>query len=643
MRFLRIAAENYKGVKHLEVMLKELTFIIGPNRAGKTTVVDIPYDILIGTMSDGTSTDNIRPKDDFGNDANNDDIIREIDIEFDGTVSTVRKITRKKFVKDRQTGEIVFKGNEDSYEIDGFPYKKAEFKKWLEERMAAEDWNFCLNPQIYINKTQKSTVEGRKILQKSSGFDSSKFVSDYPEFKDIADALKGHSVDELKKVLNSRLKKAASEIQLATDSIKLIGELEDVRAEENPERKELEVELARFVKAQDDKTKKLSTLPKNEEDIPSLRQKQNSILAKANEELIALKAEKKQIASNVGIKMNETKADLHTMVKEFNTVRESIGIDTERLAELRKAYETVSTAIYPEGKDVCPSCGQKLPADKIEEAKEAFARQKKADMTNLSDQIDKVTKDIESKKNALKEIQMAYQSKKEMYQSFSDALTDVLAEIEKMPDLKTVDDVPEAKIVEEQIQKVLDIEQKREVLNNDLRHLADAIANTERRIREIDFGIELKKREAEADRKRLSDQQSSLKRAQDEYGKVMSQLDRLKEYSLMLNKYLEDYVNQFFTHFKFSLFDETQDGSVIETCRMVVNGIPYGNGLNHGDMILCEIDLAKGFQKMLGVNLPIFVDDSESLDEDRIPKLDNQLIIIRRTDDKGLVVTYGSD
>ena len=70
----------------------------------------------------------------------------------------------------------------------------------------------------------------------------------------------------------------------------------------------------------------------------------------------------------------------------------------------------------------------------------------------------------------------------------------------------------------------------------------------------------------------------------------------------------------------------------------MVNGTDYMNGLNHGDRILADIDLVTGFQRMNNLNIPVWVDDVESLDTDRIPEIDQQLIMLRVTEDKELVI-----
>ena len=71
----------------------------------------------------------------------------------------------------------------------------------------------------------------------------------------------------------------------------------------------------------------------------------------------------------------------------------------------------------------------------------------------------------------------------------------------------------------------------------------------------------------------------------------------------------------------------------METCKMICNGVNYFDGLNYSDKILCDIDLLRGLQALNGLNLPIFVDNSESINTTRLPNTEQQMIVLRVTDD----------
>lgn len=640
MKITEIRAKNYKGIEEIEVSLQSMTMFKGVNRAGKSTMADIISDILTGKLMDGSMPDHIRPMDEHVNDKNNDPIIRGIRIEIDGAVYDITKTTSKKFAKNRQTGELVFKGNEDSYEIDGFPMKKSEYQKWLAERGITEESLFCIVSKTFIAQMAKNTVTARKTLMRLSGYDPSDFAKKHPEYADVVTMLKGHAPDELKKKLNGDLKRAKATIDLCQSSIGMLKELSaDREIAESPEKAELEAEMARFQKCLDDKKQKLADLlADGSPDIQSLVDKQNEIVRKANESLMAQKAEEQNIIMNLQKFANEGELKLNGFKSEFAECKKQYEANCTAITDWQKKLAEIQNASY-DVQTKCPTCGQFLPAEEVAKTTQKLKAENRKAEDEAEKQIAMLEKQIKYLASKMRQLQTEYKAQKGEVDAAYGQIEEHKALV--FPNMKLIDDIPEAKALDDEIAKLKARQQNIDVLNKDIRSLEDSIFKFERRIKEIDFGAELKAREAEADKKRMEDQKAELAKAQAEYGAIMGTLDKLKDFSMMSNRYLEDHINSFFTHFQFALFGETQSGEAFETCQMLVDGIPYGNGLNHGDMILCEIDLAKGFQKMLGKDFPIIVDDSESLDEDRIPKLDNQLIVLRRTDDKELTVAYG--
>lgn len=101
---------------------------------------------------------------------------------------------------------------------------------------------------------------------------------------------------------------------------------------------------------------------------------------------------------------------------------------------------------------------------------------------------------------------------------------------------------------------------------------------------------------------------------------------------------LESKVNEYLEYCQVKFFRQLVNGDLEETCDFCVNGEPYARNLNHGAKILIETDVCKAFQKKYATTLPIIVDDSESVDNWKIPDMDRQLIILKRTDSKELTI-----
>ena len=115
-------------------------------------------------------------------------------------------------------------------------------------------------------------------------------------------------------------------------------------------------------------------------------------------------------------------------------------------------------------------------------------------------------------------------------------------------------------------------------------------------------------------------------------------LDLLEDFSRAKVNLLTDRVNRHFEIVRWQMFKPQINGGWEQVCNPLIGGTSYYSTLNHGNRILAEIDICRAFQKSAGVQVPIFVDDAESVDGWRIPQMDNQLIILKRTDDKALTI-----
>ena len=81
-----------------------------------------------------------------------------------------------------------------------------------------------------------------------------------------------------------------------------------------------------------------------------------------------------------------------------------------------------------------------------------------------------------------------------------------------------------------------------------------------------------------------------------------------------LNKVSES-INSHFKTVNFKLFEMQLNGGMKDCCECTVNGVPYST-----------------------LNVPIFVDNAESLNEFNVPDMDAQLILLSVSEDKQLKV-----
>lgn len=661
----KISLENYKKFPSKAVDLFPRTEISGRNREGKSTLQDAYLDVLTGKMANGTEPASIRRKEN-GVDVPKVDVVRELTLSIDGKEKVIRKITKQKWRKPRGQSEDVFDGNETSYEIDGFPAKSKDYTEFIQSIAEPSTLLMCSNPKPFLDTLQKSTAESRKVLEKMSGFDIAQFMEENPQYTHVEEITKGHSVEDtlkkLRKELNAQKKKVdAKNTEIAYESNRSV-EAEDTSSIES-QKQELNVELSKLEEQEQilaDSAKGYDSLTY---EIRGLKSSKDGLISKADKELKDKKAvimnvyydlaknkiEKESAIRMLGMELDnhiragqQEKADLDRARQDYPRIKEMEWDDSE--------LKAIEAETFNDSDTICPTCGQELPEEQITKLKASFEEKKKArieaqlkvkesfesekqeklkyvcDLGNTSaaklkktnkeinklqseisvaqDEVAELTKQIEEEQSKFTELpESVDMSNDEEYL----AVTARIAELEEK--LKSFDDVPGKK-----------------------QELRIQISNVMKQISNVDADIKIAQAAVTEKEKRIAELKEELKKLGQVKANIEKNIDTVLNFSNQKNKALAEKINPYFKHFQFSFLDYTIEGNPVETCKMICNGIDYNSGLNHSDKILCEVDLLNGLQEMNGLNLPIWIDDSESIDKSRIPVLDRQMIILRVTD-----------
>ena len=662
----KISLENYKKFPSKSVDLFPRTEISGRNREGKSTLQDAYLDVLTGKMANGTEPDSIRRKEN-GVEVPKVDVIRELTLAIDGKEKVIRKITKQKWRKPRGQSEEVFDGNETSYEIDGFPAKSKDYTEFIQSIAEPSTLLMCSNPKPFLDTLQKSTAESRKVLEKMSGFDIAQFMEENPQYAHVEEITKGHSVEDtlkkLRKELNAQKKKVdAKNTEIAYETNRTV-EAEDTSSLES-KKQELNAELSKLEEQEgilEDSAKGYDSLSY---EIRGLKSSRDGLVSKANEwlrarqkfisdtvsELRLKKSEKESSIRIIGMELDnhireaqQAKADLDRARQDYPRIKEMEWDDSE--------LKAIEAETFNDSDTICPTCGQELPEEQVSKLKSSFEEKKKFRIEN---ELTKKQNWESAKQNQLK-------GTCDLGNSASAKLKKTNEEISKLQSEIGVaqDEVAElTKQIEEEQSKFVELPESVD-MTNDEEYLAVTarIAELEEKLKSFD-DVPGKKQELRVQisnvKEQISDMNADIKIAQAavvgkekqvaelneklrKLGKVQADIekniDTVLSFSIQKNKALAEKINPHFKHFQFSFLDYTIEGNPVETCKMICNGIDYNSGLNHSDKILCEVDLLNGLQEMNGLNMPIWIDDSESIDKSRIPVLDRQMIVLRVTDD----------
>lgn len=649
----KLSVENYKKFEAKEFDFTGRTEVSGRNRQGKTSLMDAYFDVLTGKLADGTLPNNIRRKVD--GEEIDDPVVRELVIDVDGTEYVVQKKTKKG--KSSNTVE---------YYVNGIKRNKTEYMEILRRIADPDTIAMCSNARVFLNEIQKATAKARETLGGIAGFSESQFRAEYPEYEWIKnEGVEGDSIEEILKARRRDLRKAKSDV-------------DDIA-------KQIRKEQSRQVECDE-------TLPAQRDDLLDLlkeNEKQEKVLCDASREydrisieLAGLKRSRDALVEKAGktarenhdritsllytLKSDKKNAESKLRLAEMDLEHANKGIERHKaaLAQAKKKYtealkekwdgDTELTAIRGEEFDpalaICSTCGQTLPEEQVETAKrkfefnkqsriskklgekEQFEKNKRTKLEQITEDGNEASEGLKAANETKKEAEAAIEATKKEITSLALEIAETEKEVEKPipePDMsgneeyKAVCDKISA--LEESLNGIGNGENDRILLSNNRHSLEAKLRDVEAKIKTQTARLEEKANNIEA----LQEEQKKLSQKQ---ANIQQKVDQLTEYSIEKNKALAAVINPHFKHFQFQFLDYTQDGEPMETCRMICNGIDYANGLNHSDRILCDIDLVMGLQEMNDLRLPVWVDDTESVNSDRIPELDTQMILLKVSD-----------
>lgn len=645
----QVNIENYKKFEAVEYQFAPRTMVSGRNRQGKTTLMDAYFDTLTGKLADGTSPNNVRRKED-GEEVEGV-VSRELTLLIDGEETVIRKETKKG--KSSSTTK---------YQVDGFDYNQTKYKDFLKRIADPEIIMMCSNAKAFLNELQKSTAEARKTLTDMSGFDADAFMRSNPEIMQIT---KGHPVEETAKQLKKDKKNKQEDIKDKASKIEAVKKQEIPDAAVLEEKRE---QVLNHLIALRQKEQQLSDSGKAYDElsyeIVGLKKSRDAIISNAAE---ALQEENRKIISLLNDRRFKQKQEEDNLrvLENFLVTAEKPERIQQRITVLQEKYkqtyasafdETALNSIQNEKFDpesaICPTCGQNLPEEQAERLKTEFEQKKqeriraelakkeqfKADkQQKLKDITEEGNSEVARRKEVeekRKDIESQIEQTKKNISTLASEIAQKNQELEKLPPEPDMSGNEEYQAVVAEIQKKQ--EQLDGLTNNSEENAAVQAErmSAEKELTGIVTKIEMAKQAVQKQTETLERLNADRKKLGQEDSDIQQKLDMLKEFSIKKNQALAEAINPHFKHFQFQFLDYTQDGEPVEVCKMICDGIGYFDGLNHSDQILCNIDLVTGLQELNGLNLPIWVDDVESVNADRIPDTGRQMILLKVSDDE---------
>lgn len=652
---------DFKGQLEKKVEFGSRTIVSGQNGCGKTTLADAFMWAFCDKDYSLKSNPDIRPDD------GRECLPRvDIDLVIDGkpvSVAKFQKRTESK-PKDGKPGKVALS---NKYEINGVPKAERDFKADLKERGFDFD-NFLMLSHMEIF-TDLKDADARKILFSMSdgaGKSDLEIAKTVPDCAELVPLLETYKVDEIKAMNSTTLKEADEQLKAIPNQIiglekaKVDVDTAELELQKNALQEQISELEKQIAQAWNERSSKLRA------ELSDLGVQKYSFESKAHEEISTRK-------TAIQIKINELRTERNLKAAELNRETSALVILRAQKKELLEKLQNARTK-YPKIKDtewdsttlesiesetfkdtdaICPTCGQTLPAEKIEQLKANFEQKKQE---RINQQLKAKEKWEEDKKHRLDEItktgNKASADMKEAHKKEETLTSEIAGLTERLEQIKTslgeknkeFEAIPaepdlsqnaeyqqilaDIKAKEQELAYLDDGEEAKKQLNEQLKTKKEELAAVNQKIGEANNNV------------RIDEQIEKLEASRKEYSQNKADaqmiLDELKSLSMAKNTALEDAVNHYFDGFKVKLFDTQKNGEVVDACIWYVqdkdgNWKKLIGNANTALSMKGKIAIMDGLQKFYGVSYPIFVDCAAELDNSSLAgiKADAQLIFLK--------------
>lgn len=663
VKLLSMHIQNFKGCKDRTIEFGEKTRISGANATGKTTIFDAFTWLLFGKDSLGSSDFDIRPLDIDGNMINNIEISVEAKISVDGDEYDLKKVQKQNWVKKRGTDTRELQGNVNEFDINGYPKSQKEFKEFISGIVKEDVFNLITNPSAF---NALHWEEQREILMKIVGCPSNVEIAKTfgEKYALLIPELKIASTDDiLKKYKKARieLKKDEKEIPPRIDEASKSLVIADVGALEI-EKSAKEVALQKVEDELSGGNGKLGEINSKRQEIMNLKFRISEIQNEENQKLFdkskALRDDlvaKEDTLRSIKREIADTNSEIHSVHSKYEwSVKEVKRLQEEWKAEKAKTFpEMVPMEPIPDSASVCPTCGQDLPEDVIQKNIENYEKKKQAYEAKYTNDFIQFK---ERKKNKISEIETAgteaatdrdkYKSREEELRKSMVKLDSKLVEAQKNYDSaqEELDRYPKTADISEKAEYLATIE-KISVLEKEIESMSsDTSGRTELEAKKAvlkDEITEIAGKILAADNTKTKKRIAELEAEQKEVGQKIANQEKMinltDDFIRSKSAMVAADVNKKFNVVSFKLFEDQINGGLKETCECTVNGVPLSS-LNNGHRIIAGLDIIQSLSNLYEVSCPVFIDNSEAVNEVNFPEMNAQMIHLAVTKDKELKI-----
>lgn len=623
IKLYKLILQNFQGGNFTLEASGTDTDIFGDNGTGKTRLASAFSWLLFDKDSLGRADFEIKNLDAQGEAKHGIEHSVEGVLSVDDIPSinavTLKKIYRELWQKKRGSAQATFTGHTTDYFIDSVPVQKKDYIAKVAEIAGDESiFRLLTSPTVF---PQLHWQKQRALLLEICGdmTDNEVILSDV-KLSGLLEILGKRSIDDHRKIIaakkteiNKELEKIPVRIDEVQRGLPDISGLDRIEIEKDVKKLETELNEAKLKLQGVDTGGELAELTKQiaviDADLQKLESVHYSEATKTVNKLSELIAEIELNVTTDKNRVTNLEGDIIFKKRKIN--------DFEQLLQgLRDQWAEIEAQTFQDTtEEKCPACGQALPSERVNEAREkaqaAFNLKKAKDLASIEQKSKELTDNSDRLK---KEVNIAIAES----ESISETFAEVGAELEKLSIERNIikkrsEDIPGR---EDLLIKKTDIEAQikteKEGHAQDTDKIREEIIFLENKQRNLKFSAD-KFTQRESGEKRIEDLKAKEKKLAAEYERLEKELYLTEQFIRTKVNLLTDRINSQFEITRFKLFDVQVNQAISECCEITVNGIPYFGGLNSGARTNAGLDVIRTLQRHYGIQPVVFIDNAESI------------------------------
>ena len=643
----KLVLSNWRG-QNREVSFGDITRISGKNESGKTAIMRAFYFCLTGL------TEPYLPKN--SNLYNEHEEISEntpwasveATLEIDGLEYVIERKAKPKYTRAKGSSTWV-KASADDYEylIDSIEVGSTAFGNWIEANICPITMlPFAMSGEFFSYLVSDNKNKSRAILTELVGeVKAEDFKGDYSSIKELMERYSASEIVEMSKKKKKPLEDRQNVIPLEIDrkearlSELMAMNFADIEYAIDVTKRQIDA-IDGLLLGNADALKPI--LDHNAEIENKLANKRlslvNSRLAYKEEqnartsEIKAKIAEIKRFNEGVDKENAKRKRDWEEEIETKEVYERKLSRLIERREELLKRRDEVKARVYTD--ETCAYCGQELPYEMQEKAREAFNINKSRDLDFIVKEGKQVAEDIARAKEKIDSIGRKIEEGYTLLEKQDVPYKEALAKIEAS--FVPYEETEEFKQINAEIDALMS--EIKEVPSNDNEALTSKKKALIDELSELSKKLGLKDEIGKVE-KDIEELRSELRSVANAIAELEGQIFSAQAWLQERNEIVSFRINEKLEYSRIEMFSTQKNGEVVPDCRLLnKKGVSYGV-TNNADKGAIDTDLQRLFMRHYGIALPIFVDEASIYDSEHLPKDDNyQFVYLFASDSQILTV-----